>query len=208
MFSLFRYDSPLMRFLTGIFDLLVLNILWLVGCIPVVTIGASTTAMYCVMLKLAKGEEYEVFLPFGKAFRDNFKQATLIWLIFLAAFALVGINLFLCFFGVLDGTFLKLIVLIISGLLAIPVFFAFLYALPLQARFYNPIKQTLQNALLISLTHLPATILMVLLDAAVIWVTVFAVPFLSVFTGILVAFVNAWFLSRIFAQYMKKEEML
>ncbi len=208
MFSLFRYDGPLMRFLTGIFDLLVLNILWLIGCIPIVTIGASTTAMYSVVLKLIRGEDYTVFLPFVRSFRENLKQATIIWLIFLAAFALLGANLFLCFFGILGGTVLKLIVLIISGLLAIPVVFVFLYVLPLQARFYNSIKQTIQNALIISLTHLPATILMVILDAAVIWATVLAVPLLSLFTGILVAFVNAWVITPIFAKYMKEGESL
>ncbi len=208
MFSLFRYDGPLMRFLTGIFDLLVLNILWLIGCIPIVTIGASTTAMYSVVLKLIRGEDYTVFLPFVRSFRENLKQATIIWLIFLAAFALLGANLFLCFFGILGGTVLKLIVLIISGLLAIPVVFVFLYVLPLQARFYNSIKQTIQNALIISLTHLPATILMVILDAAVIWATVLAVPLLSLFAGILVAFVNAWVITPIFAKYMKEGESL
>ncbi len=204
--SLFRYDGPLSQLLTKVFDLLLLSVLWFVGCIPIFTIGASTTAVYSVMMKLVKGEAYTVVRPFMESFKDNIKQATAIWLVLLAAISVLGFNLFLCFFGALDGSALRVIVLIASGLLAVPVLFVALYVFPLQAGFYNSVKQTLQNALLISLLYLPRTVLMVVLDVAIIGITVLLIPVMSFFTAILVAFVNAWLIKPIFAKYIEEEE--
>ncbi len=204
--SFFRYDGPLAQFLSKVFDLLLLNVLWFVGCIPIVTLGASTTALYSVLMKLVKNEEYTVLTPFLKSFKENFKQATIIWLMLLAAILVLGANLFLCFFGALDGSFVKVIVLVIAMLLAVPVVFILLYVFPLQAGFYNPVKQTVQNALIIALSNLPKTLLMVLLDVAIIGVTGLLVPALSFFTVILVALLNAWLMNPIFAKYTHEEK--
>ena len=77
-------DNVVVRALSKLGDMICLNVMWLVCCIPVVTIGASTTALYTVMLKLVKNEEGYVFRGFLKAFKTNFKQSTIIWLIVLA----------------------------------------------------------------------------------------------------------------------------
>lgn len=57
MGSFFNMDSPVMRFLSRLCDLMILNILCLICCIPIVTIGASITALYSVTLKMVKGED-------------------------------------------------------------------------------------------------------------------------------------------------------
>lgn len=57
MSSFFNMDSPVMRFLSRLCDLMILNILCLICCIPIVTIGASITALYSVTLKMVKGED-------------------------------------------------------------------------------------------------------------------------------------------------------
>lgn len=80
----FNYDNPVWRFIGKLGDLILLNILWIVCSIPVFTIGASTTAVYYVTLKLARDEGDSTIRSFFHSFKSNFRQATAIWLILLA----------------------------------------------------------------------------------------------------------------------------
>ena len=91
MSSLFNMDSPIMRFLSRVCDIMILNILCIVFCIPIITAGASVTAMYTVTLKMVRGEESYIFKGFLKAFKENLKQSTIIWLIMAA----VGIFIYI-----------------------------------------------------------------------------------------------------------------
>ena len=75
-------DNVVTRALTKICDMICLNVIWLICCIPIVTIGASTTALYSVLLKMVKNEEGYIFRSFFKAFKENFRQSTVIWLLF------------------------------------------------------------------------------------------------------------------------------
>lgn len=78
-------DNPFFRLMGAIGDLVVLNILWLLCCLPVVTAGASTLALFAIVHKIAAGEDYRTASGFFKAFRRDFKQATALWLVVLAA---------------------------------------------------------------------------------------------------------------------------
>ena len=77
--NLFHIDSPLIQKLAKLANLIFLNLLWLVFCIPVITAGAATTAMYQLVFEYINGTEDSVFLPFLRAFSRNFKRSTLIW---------------------------------------------------------------------------------------------------------------------------------
>mgnify|MGYP002554189598 CR=1 FL=1 len=95
MFSeIFNYDNRFWRFMGKLWDALVLNILWVVCCIPLVTVGAATTAVYYVALKLARDEEGYVISSFFKSFKENFRQATALWLV-LAAVVLMLVPMLL-----------------------------------------------------------------------------------------------------------------
>ena len=83
MSNFFNMDNGLFRALGKLADLMLLNILFLVCSLPIFTIGASFTAMYYVTLKLAENEEGYIARGFWKSFKQNFKQATIIWLILL-----------------------------------------------------------------------------------------------------------------------------
>ena len=76
-------DNPIMRGMGRLADFIILNLLWVVCSIPIITIGASTTALYTVMMKLVKNEEGYIAKGFLKAFKENFKQSTIMWIIFL-----------------------------------------------------------------------------------------------------------------------------
>ena len=90
--KLFNPDSPLMSFLTRLADLVILNLLWLVCCVPVVTIGASTTAMYHVLRHLQDGGVTSITRDFFQSFKSDFKQATLVYLVLLIPTVAVVMN--------------------------------------------------------------------------------------------------------------------
>lgn len=73
-------EHIIIRILTRIFDLILLNILWLLTSIPVVTLGAATAALYSVLLSAAEKKEGYIVRDYWKAFRRNFKQSTIVWL--------------------------------------------------------------------------------------------------------------------------------
>ena len=92
MNSLLNPDNPVMQFITKIVNAVYLNILWFFCSLPVFTIGASTTALYYVTLKMVKNEEGNITKAFFHSFRENFKQGTVIWLILLGFGILFGID--------------------------------------------------------------------------------------------------------------------
>ena len=96
----FDLESPIMRTLNRVADLMILNLLMIVCCIPVITVGASVTAMHYVILKMVRGEEGYLVKGFFKSFAANFKQATLIWLLMMVVIAVyVGDALIFSFSG-------------------------------------------------------------------------------------------------------------
>ena len=93
MGRIFDMDSPVMRFLGRLADLMILNLVTLLCCLPVVTIGASLTAMHYVLLKMVRNEESYIVRSFFKSFKQNFKQATVIWLIILLFLVIFGADI-------------------------------------------------------------------------------------------------------------------
>ena len=76
-------DSPFMQFMNKVADLMILNLLTIVCMIPIITTGAALTAMHYQVLKIVRDEECYIVKGYFKAFRENFKQSTAIWLIML-----------------------------------------------------------------------------------------------------------------------------
>ena len=93
MGNLFNLDSGFSKFMNRVSDLFLLNILWVICSIPIITIGASTTALYSVNLNLLSENEGHITKAFFKAFKENFKKSTAIWLIVLLTSTILGVNL-------------------------------------------------------------------------------------------------------------------
>ncbi len=91
----FRTDNPFFRFMGNLGDLALLNLLWLVCSLPVLTLGASTTALFYVARKIASGEDYALGRDFFRSFRANWRQATCLGLSFLAAGAVCMTDLWI-----------------------------------------------------------------------------------------------------------------
>ncbi len=148
MSGFFNMDSPVMRFLSRVCDLMILNFMCLICCIPIVTIGASVTALYSVTLKMVRGEESYIFKGFLKAFKENFKISTIIWLLL----AVLGLLIFADYKATqfLPDN-MKNIFRILVGVVITFYLLLMTYVFPYVARFENNVKNTLKNALLISI---------------------------------------------------------
>ena len=212
MGKIFDLDSPLVRFLNKVADLLWLNLLTVVCCIPIVTAGAAFTALHYCCLKLVRGEEGYITKDFFKSFKLNFKQATVIWLIVLVTGIVLGFDFYIIINGVVGGT----AAVIRIGLLIAAILYVFivLYVFPLQSHFYNPVKTTIKNAFMMSLTILPKTVLMVIYAALPlaltytgIWFSVGAlVGFSILFWFSAPAYFSALLYNKTFKKYEPKEE--
>lgn len=210
MRDFFNFDGPLYNFINKVGDLIWLNILWLICCIPIVTIGASTTALYFVALKLASGEDGYIAKDFFRSFRQNFKQSTVIWIILLAFGIFISYDLYTIF--TVDFNFSSTtLLLILSGLFMITLAYVmiFVYIFPLQCKFVNKIKYTFKNALILSIRHLPLTLIIVASYALAIFCFIkfsFLVP-IFIFLGVaLIAYGQSFIFNKIFNIYIKKHE--
>ena len=92
-----NFDNPFFHFMGHLGDVVLLNLLWVLCCVPIVTAGASTTALLAVARKMAAGEEYRVWRGFFQALRQNWRQTALLWLILAAAGALFLADVFLAY---------------------------------------------------------------------------------------------------------------
>lgn len=211
MNRLFSMDNKFFVFMGRVADLCLLNILCLICCIPIITAGASLTALFYVTLKMVRNEEAYIIRSFFKSFKENFKQATIINIIMLAAAALLYLDTTISrSMAAPMSQVMGLIFAVFSLIFAM----IFLYVYPLLAKFYNSIKNTFRNALLMSIRHLPYTILMLLISLCPL--LVFFIPTLQVqmtvilllvFFGVaVVAYVNSIFFVKIFDKYIPEEE--
>lgn len=192
MSQIFHEDSFLMRGLSRFTDLVILNILWVLCSLPVVTIGAAATAVYDVLMRQAEGREPAVVKAFFRSFRVNFRQSTALWLILLVVGGVAAVDLYVGFFTDLawDGP-VRIVVMGFSVLLALVWLMVLSWVFVLQGHFDNPVGTTLKNALLVGVLNIPSTLLFALSTAACLWLTLSfpaAFPFWMFLGYALVAF--------------------
>ncbi|MGN0999813.1 MAG: YesL family protein [Faecousia sp.] len=209
MHDLFSPDSKVMKLLGRIADIIILNILYLISCIPILTIGAATSALYTVCFRLGTDAEGPVIKGYFAAFRDNFKQGTIVWLVILAYLLCACYSAVLLYHlqGALRYTFILFAVFALLGLTA------FSYAFPLISQFQNRTWRVLYNAFVFSLAYLPKSLLMAALNFFPVVLICFD-PNLYIRIGIIwyilyfsaVACVNVRLLRKVFSPFMSQEE--
>lgn len=92
MSRFFNPDNPVMEFIAKVFDLVILNLIFIFSCVPIITIGASTSALSYVTFKMVRGEDPYIWRNFWKSFRQNFKQGTLVWIFSILIFIFLGMD--------------------------------------------------------------------------------------------------------------------
>ena len=167
---MFSPDSPVVSFLGKIADLIIINLLVVVCSLPVFTIGASWTALYYVTVKMVKNEESYVMRDFFKSFKQNFRQATVIWLINLIVVLVLCADVLMIRRGMTEG--MPQFLIIAMGVMAVITIAVMIYVYPVLSHFDNSVKNTIKNAFILSISNFPYTLL---------FVAVIAVPFLIAF---------------------------
>lgn len=207
----FDMDNGFWRAMNRVADIFILNIIFLICCIPIITIGASTTALYTMTLKIVRDEDTYIAKGFFHAFKSNFKQSTILWLIMLVLGAFLGLDLSIT--SSMDSSYmiaLKYVFYCIFFLYAI----ALSYVFPLQSRFENTIANTLKNSLFIGIAHfLPWSLLILVLNALPIIIFLYftsaffsiGIPVFLLFGFATIAFFNSKMLHRVFKKYIPDE---
>ncbi len=158
---MFNYNerSSFLNFINRLLDVLLLNILWLISCIPLITIGAATTAAYAVLFKMLTDEEGYIIKSYIKEFKNNFKKSTLLWVLNAAGLYILYLDWQLVTKVETPSIFL----LIISIVSSVVVFTGFLYVYPLTARYENRVKDTILNSIQLSFKYFLRTIILLLI---------------------------------------------
>lgn len=165
--KIFNMDNPFWRGMARIFDVFVLNVLWLLCCIPIFTIGPSTTAFYYAMINLVRGEESYVSHDFFHSFRSSFKQSLLAGLPLMAVGAFLMADIYIAHKA---GTGIFTFLMVFFFIIFIFWCFVTLYTIPLVAKFDNSLKNTLIWAFTLSIKNFPQTLMMLFALGLALWV--------------------------------------
>ncbi len=202
--KLFSMDGKFLNVFNRITDLVVLNLLWIICCLPVFTIGAATAALYQVTLQMAEDKESYIAKSFFSAFRENFKQATVCWLICLFAIVVLLADIYVVshFFAGFGITYVALFFI-----LALLLFCVMLYIFPVIAYFKNSLKKIFMNSFRLAFGNLIMTLQLFLLSLLPVIVLVLfqEMPVLgSFFIVIIVPSATAFFQSVLLSKFFKK----
>lgn len=155
MGKFFNLDAPIIQAIGKVGEIMMITSLWLVCCLPVFTIGAATAALYRLMFNL-KEDSSTKLSDFFRAFKDNFKKGTLIWLIVLAVVAVLLVLYWLIAW--VESDMIRLVLLLMFSALFFVTFIAVVYVFPLIAYFENTVAGTLRNAVAMGMGHLRKSI--------------------------------------------------
>ena len=177
------------------------NILWFICSIPIFTIGASTTALYYTCLKIVRNEEGNVTKTFFKSFKENFRQATVIWLILFAIGSFLAFDFYVLYNLRLNtampmAAFWTILLAILIGAIIIYLIVLFMI-FPLQASVINTTPNMFKNAFLIGTHYLFAPILVFAVHFAMFYAVVAVFTPLIVFGEGFCAMVSSFILNRL-----------
>ena len=150
-------DSKFMAVLNKISDVMILNLITLVMCVPIITAGAALTAKDYMCYKLVKNEEGGILKGFFHSFKQNFKQATIIWLVMMVVMGIAGFDMLFAYGLEGEGTGIVRAIMMAAGFF---VFIACIMIFPVLARFDNTIKGTIKSGIHMTVAILPRAVLM------------------------------------------------
>lgn len=209
MSKIFDYDGKVFGVLGKAGDLFIMNILFIITCIPIVTIGAAMTALYGVMKKMVKNEEGYIIGSYFKLFKENFKQSTVMWIICLAAMLLSAVDIYICSLmpSGMVPTFISVFMLMFAALINVWL----IYGVTLQSTFDNTLRYTMLNAAIMTFKHLPLSVVMLVIHISPLLAVLFLTKYLHIWLPLilliwfsLAAYVNSFILNRIYEKYIEE----
>lgn len=205
MGNLFNLDNKFFQGLNKTVDCFGLSLLWLVCCIPVFTAGAATTALYYTVNKVIRHGRGYIWSEFWHAFRTNFKQSTIAWLILLFAGVIMSVDGYIMFQFAKAGEKSGFLYVVFVVLIALLVMWG-IYIFPYIARFENTTKQILKNTALIAIGNLLKTFLFFAILIA-LWFVNWLFPVAAVITPAIYMILLNLMIEKIFRKYMSEEDL-
>lgn len=204
---IFDMDNIFFRFMGRVADIIILNMLFLLTSIPIVTIGSSYTALYYFSLKAVANEEGYLWKSYWKSFKLNFKQGFIMEVIFaLIAWILYVDIRYLYQMGIVGNSFgWKLLFFAVIGITVL-VIIMFIYAFPLLSRFDNKTSAILKNALFMGLRHLTQTVPLLLLAAVAVFAAWALFPLSIFFIVPTWVYLSSILLNKVIDRYIPKSE--
>lgn len=205
--NLFKPDGVIYRLISRFTTMVLLSLLWLAASLPVVTIGASTAALYSVIFKILKDEDSHHFRSFICCFKANFKQATGAWLILLPVGLIIAWMYYLYFFGMPQMPEMADYLIMVIFIASVIYVFTLVNVFACAARYENTARQTVKNALFIGLRYAGRMIIVLAMIIAILFVCLwnFTTFFLGViFAPAFICYVSGSFQLRLFERLESK----
>lgn len=197
----FNINSPLMDFLTTTAQFIALNVIFIICCIPIVTIGPALAALYQVIMRETRGEYGYLFRKYFQHFKEMFLQSFLTS-IFLGVILLI-LLFNVGFWNTMEGVLANVIIVLVYIMLLAAACTS-IYVFPLMARFKNGFLQTIKNAFYIALTNPRATIILIAIHA-LITAALYYFPLSQIFMLFVgfcfIVYCNSYVLLRVFKKY-------
>jgi len=207
--SFFNLDNPIFKFLSTLVDLVALNVMFVISCIPIITIGTALTSLQYVMVTGWDTQNSHLIKMYTKSFRQNFKQSTLVWLILLVVGAFLGFTGWMVYQqSKVDDSVMFMAFVVIFAIICFVYLCIFTYVLPVIAKFENTTGMMFKNALILAVSHLPSTLIAWLVFAIAMYF-ILSNLVVAAFAVLILCAVIAYFQSRVFrnvlAPYLKEE---
>lgn len=205
MGDILNWDNKFFQALNKIIDCILVSILWLICSLPIVTMGAASSAMYYTINKVIRNNHGYVTKEFFHSFANCLKQSTVVWLVFWVIAAFLGLDAYIMWGSLKAGNAMGNLVIVFLVFIAFDMMWV-MYALTYISRFQNTIKNIMKNALLMAVADFGKTLLLFLILAATIF-AIWMLPFLAVLIpGFVTCLMNVIF-EKIFRKYMSEEDI-
>lgn len=198
MRNVFGPDAPFMIFIARVAYSMYLGVIWLLLCIPIVTAGAATTALFTVTLKMVRNEEGAVTRQFFQAFKSNFKQSTIVWLIMLGVGVVLAVDGYALYHLRFENAFWTVLTAIyIVVLIGYAIISMYIY--PLMAYFENTIPAMFKNSIMIGMRYLICTAVMAVIYFAMACIVINLLTPLLIFAQGICVFLCSYLLTNVLA---------
>lgn len=174
---MFQVDGPIWRFLSMLGDMIILHVLWLLCCIPIITIGPATAAAHYVAMKLVRDEGRSVIGMFVHSFRKNFRQGIILGVMFTLVGLVLGTDFYLCMYVLEESSLFQFVMLAALGFLTILYLIVMMYLWAVLAFFENTTRQTVVNAFLLAIANSRDTSVMLAQDLLIGVAAVLSIAF-------------------------------
>lgn len=205
MGELFNLDNKFFQGLNKVIDCICLSFMWLLLCIPLVTAGAATTALYYTVNKVIRNNRSYIWKEFWHAFRLNFKQSTIVWVIVFLLYSLLTFDCYVMYqFAKQGASYGSLYIVFVVIMLFVTMWVIYLF--PYLARFEIKTRLLLKNCALIAIGNIGKTILLLILLVAAVLICYVFPPALLLIPAVYMLLAN-YILEKIFLKYMSPEDI-